>query len=72
MPRYSAVPGLQDSDLRPMGPPESSVELPLESIAEGLWRAQPRDALGGVVAFDAAGFRFSSYMMRSLPFRRTT
>lgn len=33
--RYSAVPWLEDSDLQPMGAPESSIELPGE-ITHGL------------------------------------
>ena len=41
-PRFSAVPWLVDSaDLRPMGPPESSVEVGLTELSLGLYIPRP-------------------------------
>jgi D-aminopeptidase len=49
-----------------------SAEFTLEQIAAGLWRARSTGLMpwGGILSFDPAGFRFSSFRTPGLPFRR--
>lgn len=49
-------------------------QFSLENLADGIWRASPKDHGAGILSFDRDGsqFTFSNIFMRALPFRRSS